>query len=257
MTVTISDPTIYTEFTHTVHGAQVHHAPLIEVNQISTGRSWVRPETVTAKYWLRTQLGHTTWQALGVEVHGPWLTEDGEPDPRFTFAPKTTLVLMEDQVPEWARVFRDARFPRIRPVIDGQPYPAAPPADAAGEVAGTSLVAVTGISEHTEIRHAVYGVEVTGADPLVVPAHEPGRRDRWMRPERISVEYQWHTGSHRPTEWHVCELSVIGPWVTEDGTPDENAVGTARWPGGPRPDWVAEFVTAHTPGENIAVLATA
>jgi hypothetical protein len=253
VTVTLTHPKTYTEAAHTVHAAELHGAaPLY-----STGSAGlIKPDAVTVEYDWRTQLGHTGWQLAGIKLLGAWVTPDGAPNPEMAIAPRTTLLLNADNAPAWAVSFARFRFPRFLALqLPGEAVqPDAEPPLYDGEVPLSSITA------STEIRHTVYGIEVSGAEPLRVPSDTPGVRDRWMRPAEVGVVYRLPMHADRgelvdqlgtvPTalgEWHLRDLSVTGPWVTETGRPVPHAVGMARWPGGERPGWLAELIARHTP----------
>jgi hypothetical protein len=250
MTVTLSAARTYAEAIHTVHAAELHGAA-----PLHSTAGQIKPDAVTVEYAWRTQLRHTDWSLPSITVAGAWVTPAGDPDPKKSLAPRTPVRLDTDNAPGWAASFGRFAFPRFVPFdVSGAPAQPAEPPLYDGEVP------LGDITVHTEITYTVYDIEVTGADPLRVPSHIPGRGDRWMRPERVGMDYrlplrherrepdgQWGWQPAALGEWHLRDLSVTGPWVTETGRPVPHAVGTARWPGSDRPGWLAELIARHTP----------
>jgi len=240
--VSIARPESYTEARHHAYGRVTGDVPLYD-----TGSGLLRPERFTTKYACRTTRGETGWHPDGMEMSGPWVTEDGEPDERKSAAPTTSVLLYDGIEPKWGAEFSRAWFPHhLRLVLPGLPARAAAD-DAELYTVPAEASPVTEVRTYTELVHTVYA-DVAGAGPLLVPAFEPWRPDRWMLPTRVSVAYQQRSQSHI-AGWQVSDLAVTGPWCDDLGQRLPDAGGWARWPGGPIPGWLVDFIPAHTPAD--------
>lgn len=241
--VRISVPEFYTEAHHTAHGRVTGDVPLYD----SGSQGLMRPESLTAKYACRTTRGETDWHPDSMEMFGAWVTEDGEPDERKSAYPRATLLLYGGIEPEWGAEFSRAWFPHhLRLALPGRPARAAT-GDAERSAAPAEASPVSEVRTYTELAHTVYA-NVAGAGPLLVPAYESWRPDRWMLPTRVSVTWKQRSQSHI-TGWQLADLAVTGPWCNDLGErlPDE---GHARWPGGGgNPEWLAEFISVHAPAD--------
>lgn len=123
----------YTEATHRVT-ATVDGAEPVNINT----RQAIRPERVTATYRWRTQLGHTGWREVTVEIAGPFQPHDG--DTRTLRGSASLISSHLNTLPAWAREFADTHRPHhIRLVTDD-----AHPGSHVGELGETDEVGEVG-----------------------------------------------------------------------------------------------------------------
>jgi hypothetical protein len=267
--ITFTDPTVRTEVRHGASARVISGAPLYPAHTVDDTTVYVKPHTVTASYDCRTQLGHDSWVLAAFEIIGTWVDAGDLPHPAYTATPRAALLLTVDTAPDWALAFAHAHVPhQVRFILPGHtnPIPLHPAlriaadhatAATAGEHPTTPVdispvdngpVVIGTVTTSTEAHHTVHVRYATGADPLRIPAHDPGHRDRWMRPEQVTVTYRQRTGPYTPAGWMVGDVSVTGPWVTEDNQLDPHALGNAHWPRGEAfPRWLLRFVTDHIP----------
>lgn len=99
---------------------------------------------------------------------------------------------------------------------------------------------------YTEARHTVYGSAPNGVD--IIDMGPYNNSNRWFRPARFTVHYDWRTQLDH-TEWHIGTIEITGPWVNQDGSPDERYVGTACVLYGMynAPQWAKDLATVCMP----------
>lgn len=271
MTVTTTDPTSYSEARHIVHASVVSGAPLYPILEIGDD-VYVTPRSVTADFCCRTQLGQDSWTLTSIKIAGFWVDADAQRHPRYTAAPSTTLLLDTATAPGWAVDFAHLNVPQVRVVLPGRPKPAAADpllraeramvaAAVTADVDSAATTIVAGVvlgagSIRTEIRHTVTIAGVTGADPLRVPSDYPGRADRWMRPEDVTLDYHHGSGLFDRHGWRLARLSVTGPWVDHANQIDPHAVGRAQWSqADASPSWLRTVTSDNRPAHGTGLIA--
>lgn len=95
------------------------------------------------------------------------------------------------------------------------------------------------VHSYTEVNHTVFA-DVRGAKPVTT-----GEGKRAFRPERIAVDYKWH--SNRAVaggQWSV-RVELSGPWTDEQ----RQGSGFLLFPGSSPelPAWAREFAEENVP----------
>jgi hypothetical protein len=183
-----------------------------------------------------------------VSISGPRL------DGRST-ATRCTYLPWGEFIPDWVLPHIEQHSPNhITLRADGPP--ASPDARQAfalllnpGEAAATSPKLRTSAS----IRHSVWTEHVQSDELIEIPGAHPGSRSRWIKPDSISVAYQWMSdlsplGGDSWLNWTLADLSITGMSVRPPGkSTDGEPSGRLRAPLGIRPEWTQRFIVDHEP----------
>lgn len=226
----------YTEAQATVTG----RVEMVGTGLVDTGDGMMAPTGISVRYDWCTQLGHTSWKVGTVCLTGAIVSADGGPQERISAS--TTVILLEDQWPEWVGHFvRDCQ-PRSVLAIGAQGV-----AQQGNVAARQKLPRVdypqarmTQVSATYEIRHYIGRLGVEGA-PVVALRQDGVEPQRYMRPETLDLTYLWGS-PESPDGWRPATTKMTGSFTDAEGIVQPG--GTAQTLPS---EWASGYIAAHVP----------